>query len=160
MSLKMKKEKLSYLHSLKQRRWQRWNGTRCLTKKRQTRLQLIRFLSRSLGTYPTPKVIAIDKLRSYPKHIKTICFKTDHRTHKRLNNWLENAHQFKCRKERCLMKFKSLLKVQRLLPLIGKVRNIFSIEADRYKKKTSKRRLAFSATEAIWLEIASFLLSA
>lgn len=40
------------------------------------------------------------------KPIKLMCPKTEHRTHKRLNNRVENAHQSTRRKEKILIKFK------------------------------------------------------
>jgi putative transposase len=89
-----------------------------------------------------------------------MCSKTEHRTHKRLNNRVENAHQPTRRKEKCLIKFKSTAGVQSLLSLMGKVRNIFSVEGGRYTKKASERRLAFAAAKTIWLEAALQLLSA
>lgn len=88
-----------------------------------------------------------------------MCPKTEHRTHKRLNNRVENAHQPSRRKETCLIKFKSPSGTQSLLSLMGKVRNIFSVEVGRYTKKAPDRRLAFAAAKAIWVEAAIHLLS-
>ncbi len=104
-------------------------------QKRRDKKSAIRFLSRLLGTYPTPRVIVTDKLKSYKKPIKFMCPQADHRSHKRLNNRVENAHQPTRRKEKCLIRFKSAPGVQRLLSLMGKVRNIFSVKVGRYKKK-------------------------
>ncbi len=128
-------------------------------QKRRIKRSAIRFLSRLLGMYPVPRVIVTDKLKSYIKPIQFMCRKTDHRTHKRLNNRIGNAHQPTRRKEKCLIKFKSASGVQRLLSLMGKVRNIFSVEVGRYKNKASDQRLAFAAAKAIWLEAALPLLS-
>ena len=128
-------------------------------QKRRDKKAAIRFLSRLLKSYPEPRVIVTDKLRSYRKPIKHMCPKTDHRTHKRLNNRVENAYQPSRRKEACLIKFKSPPGTQSLLSLMGKVRNIFSVEVGRYTKKASNRRLAFAAAKAIWVEAAINLLS-
>jgi putative transposase len=127
-------------------------------QKRRDKKSAVRFLSRLLGTYPTPRVIVTDKLKSYKKPIKFMCPQADHRSHKRLNNRVENAHQPTRRKEKCLIRFKSAPGVQRLLSLMGKVRNIFSVEVGRYKKKAPDQRLAFTAAQAIWLEAAQQLL--
>ena len=75
----------------------------------------------------TIKVIVTDKLKSYVKPIKHMMKRAIHRSHKRLNNRVENAHQPTRRKEKCLIKFKSPHGVQRTLALMGKVRNIFSV---------------------------------
>jgi putative transposase len=120
----------------------------------------IRFISRLFGTYPVLRVIVTDKLKSYVKPIQFICRKADHRTHKRLNNRIENAHQPTRRKEKCLIKFKSAPGSQRLLSLMGKVRNTFSGEVGRYKNKAPDQRPAFFAAKAIWLEVAQELLYA
>ena len=62
-------------------------------QKRRNKKSAIRFLSRLLQSYPVPRVIVTDKLKSYIKSIKTMCRLTEHRNHKRLNNRAENAHQ-------------------------------------------------------------------
>ncbi|MBA3284401.1 MAG: IS6 family transposase, partial [Nitrosopumilus sp.] len=121
-------------------------------QKRRNKKSAIRFLSRLLKSYPTPRVIVTDKLRSYIKPVKFMCSKTDHRTHKRLNNRAENAHQPTRRKEKCLIRFKSPAGVQRLLSLMRKVRNIFSVSVGRYKNTASNQRQAFAAAKNIWLQ--------
>ena len=129
-------------------------------QKRRNKKSAIRFLSRLLKSYPAPRVIVTDKLKSYIKPIHFMCPKVDHRSHKRLNNRAENAHQPTRRKEKILIKFKSPQGAQRLLSLMGKVRNLFSVEVGRYKKKASDQRLAFAATKAIWLKAALKILAA
>ncbi|WP_454781690.1 IS6 family transposase [Legionella sp. WA2022007384] len=59
----------------------------------------IRFLCRLLNAYPKPRVIITDKLRSYTKPIRQMCKEVEHRSHKGLNNRVENAHQPTRRKE-------------------------------------------------------------
>lgn len=71
-----------------------------LLQKCRNKKSAIRFLSRLLGNYPAPRVIVTDKLRSYIKPIKLICSKTEHHTHNRFNNRVENAHQPTRRKEK------------------------------------------------------------
>jgi putative transposase len=120
----------------------------------------IRFLSRLLSSYPIPRVIITDKLKSYRKPIQSMCRGTQHRSHKGLNNRAENAHLPTRRKEKCLIKFKSPQGVQRTLALMGKVRNLFAIEVGRYLKKASERRDAFKVACTIWSEAAQGLLYA
>src|SRR5690606_1714960 len=76
-------------------------------QKRRNKKAAIRFLSRLLNAYPKPRVIVTDKLRSYIKPIKKMSKGSEHRSHKRLNNRVENAHQPTRRKEKCLVRFKS-----------------------------------------------------
>ena len=105
-------------------------------QKRRDKKSAIRFLSRLLRTCPAPRIMITDKLRSYKKPIKFMCPKTQHRCHKRLNNRVENAHQPTPRKEKCLIKFKSAPGVQKLLSLMGKLRNIFSVEGGSVQKES------------------------
>ncbi len=70
----------------------------------------------------------------------------------------QNAHQPTRRKEKCLIKFKSPQGAQRLISLMGKVRNIFSVDVGRYTKTAPERKVAFGAACAIWTEAALCLL--
>ena len=76
-------------------------------QKRRNKKSAIRFLSRLLQSYPAPRVIITDKLKSYIKPIKAMCRSTEHRSNKRANNRVENAYQPTRRREKCLIKFKS-----------------------------------------------------
>ena len=129
-----------------------------LLQKRRNKEAAIRFLSRLLKSYPAPRVIVTDKLKSYRKPIKMMCRQTEHRSHKGLNNRVENAHQPTRRKEKCLIKFKSPQGVQQTLSLMGKVRNIFAVDVGRYVKRASERKVVFAAACAIWTEAAQQLL--
>lgn len=131
-----------------------------LLQKRRNKKAAIRFLSRLLGSYPAPRVVVTDKLKSYKKPIQIMCRQTEHRTHKRLNNRVENAHQPTRRKEKCLIKFKSPQGTQKLLSLMGKVRNLFAVDVGRYTKKAPERKIAFAAACVIWIEAAQQLLCA
>lgn len=119
-------------------------------QKRRNKKSAIRFLSRLLGNNPVPRVIVTDKLRSYKKPIKNMCKNTEHRSHKGLNNRAENAHQPTRRKEKSLIKFKSPHGVQNTLSLMGKIRNIFAIDASRYSKNANDRRSSFKSAKEIW----------
>jgi len=101
-------------------------------QKRKNKKAAIRFLTRLLGSYPAPRVIVTDKLRSYIKPIRSMCSESDHRSHKGLNNRVENAHQPTRKKEKITIKFKSPQGVQNTLSLMGKIRNIFAVEVGRY----------------------------
>ena len=46
----------------------------------------IRFLTRLLGCYPSPRIIVTDKLKSYIKPIRQMYPQAEHRSHKGLNN--------------------------------------------------------------------------
>jgi putative transposase len=72
-------------------------------QKRRNKKSAIHFLTRLLGSYPSPRLIVTDKLRSYIKPIEQICPNAEHRSHKGLNNRVENAHQPTRRKEKSLI---------------------------------------------------------
>jgi len=127
-------------------------------QKRRNKASAIRFLSRLLQRYPNPRVIITDKLRSYRQPIKRMLPKTSHRSHKGLNNRVENAHQPTRRKEKSLIKFKSPRGAQQLLSLMGKIRNLFAMFVNRYKHKASLRRHLFDAAKSLWDNAASQIL--
>ncbi len=129
-------------------------------QKLHDRKSAIRFLTRLLGCYPSPKTIITDKLKSYIKPIRQMCPKAEHRSHKGLNNRAENAHQPTRRKEKSLIKFKSPSGVQKTLSLVGKVRNIFAINVGRYSKNATDQRSDFNEAENIWNEASQRLLAA
>ena len=129
-------------------------------QKRRNKKSAIRFLTRLLGCYPSPRVIVTDKLKSYIKPIRQMCPTTEHRSHKGLNNRAENAHQPTRRKEKSLIKFKSPGGVQNTLSLMGKVRNIFAINVGRYTKNATDRRSSFEQAKSIWDEATHRLLAA
>ncbi len=121
-----------------------------LLQKCRNKRAATRFLSRLLGSYPKPRVIVTDKLKSYNKPIQHMCKGTEHRQHKGLNNRVENAHQPTRRKEKCLIKFKSPGGVQKTLSLMGKTRNIFSVAVGRYKNTAQEQRVKFKEAKEIW----------
>ena len=118
-------------------------------QKRKNKKAAIRFLTRLLGSYSSPRVIVTDKLQSYTKPIKHMT-KADHRRHKGLNNRVENAHQPTRRKEKSLIKFKSPGGIQRTLILMGRVRNIFAVPVARYKNSASAQKMKFNEAMNIW----------
>jgi len=130
-----------------------------LLQKRRNKKSAIRFLSRLLGNYPAPRVIVTDKLRSYIKPVKLMCPKTKHRTHKRLNNGVKNAHEQLRRKEKILIKFKHPNSAQCTLSLMGKVRNIFAINVGRYTNTAPEQRIAFASAKSIWDQATQRLLA-
>ncbi len=89
-----------------------------------------------------------------------MCPRTKHRTNKRLNNRVENAHQPTRRKEKILIKFKHPNAAQCTLSLMGKVRNIFAVNVERYTKTAPDQRIEFASAKSIWDEATQRLLAA
>lgn len=137
-----------------------WEGYELdiLLQKRRNKEAAIRFLSRLLGSYPAPRVIITDKLKSYIKPIRYMMPKSEHRSHKRLNKRIENSHQLTRLREKCLIKFKSPQDVQWMLSLMGKVRNTFCVALGRYLRPADHQRETFRAAKSIWDEAARAIL--
>ena len=84
------------------------------------------------------------------KPIKQMYPKAEHRSHKGLNNRVENSHQPTRRKEKCLIKFKSPGGAQQTLSLMGRVRNIFAVDVGRYINNAKDQRDNFQKAKSIW----------
>ena len=115
---------------------------------------------RLLESYSAPRVIITDKIRYYIKPIRSMCSKSGHRSHKGLNNRVENAHQPTRKKEKITIKFKSPQGVQNTLSLMGKIINIFAVDVGRYKQNATEQRSAFNNAKSIWDKAAQELLAA
>ena len=131
-----------------------------LIQKRHNKKSAIRFLLRLLGNYPAPRVIVTDKLKSYIKPIKLTCPRTKHRTNKRLNKRVENAHQPTRQKGKILIKFKLPNAAQCTLSLMEKVRNIFAVNVRGYTKTAREQSIAFASAKDVWDEATQRLLAA
>ena len=134
-----------------------WGGlwTGCVSAK-----AAIRFLSRLLNAHPKPRVIVTDKLRSYTKPIRQMGKGIAHRSHKGLNNRVENAHQPTRRKEKCIIRFKSPAGAQNVIALIGTTRNLFAVAVGRYTKSAQQRKNQFHSAKETWNAAAIELLCA
>jgi len=114
----------------------------------------MRFFRKLLkGSQYVPRVIVTDKLRSYSSARKRSLKSTEHRSHKRLNNVIEVAHQPTRLREKQMRKFKSPPQAQRFLSAFGVVRNYFKIGLYKLQAKDRKAKLreAFNIWAAISL---------
>ena len=110
-----------------------------LLQKRRNAKSAIRFLKRSLKiTGNLPRVIITDKLRSYGKAHRVLMKSTEHRSHKRLNNRVENAHQPTREKERQMRGFKTPSSAQRFISALGAFLNLLKV--GRYKNPAAEYR--------------------
>ena len=110
-----------------------------------------RFFERLLKDYAPLRVIITDKLKSYPKVIKELMPKAQHRRHKGLNNQIEVYHQPTRLFERAKRKFKSPPNIQLFLTLQGQLRNLFAITRHLLTRQNykNKRNEAFN----IWNDV-------
>jgi putative transposase len=92
----------------------------CRNKK--AAIRLIRKLLR--GQCGTPRVMITGKLRSYDAARREIMPGVEHRSHKGLNNRVENSHLAVRRRERGMMRFKSARQCQRFISIHGPIANL------------------------------------
>jgi len=127
-------------------------------QKRRNKKAARRFLKRLLGSHPAPRVIVTNKLRSYYQPIKKLMPKADHRKHKGLNNRAENSHQPTRRREKSLIKMKQVVTAQRLLKLMGLLRNLFAVNVGRYSKSAETRKAQLNKAFECWNHITTQIL--
>jgi putative transposase len=73
-----------------------------------------------------PKRIITDKLRSYGAAREQIMPNVEHRSHKGLNNRVENSHVFLRKRERMIQRFRSAGALQRFISILSAARNLFA----------------------------------
>ena len=84
-----------------------------------------------------------------------MCPNTDHRRHKGLNNRVENTYQPTRRREKPMIKMKSVTSAQTMLGLMSTLRNSFTTDVGRYKNTAVVRRLKLKHVLASWQNAAS-----
>jgi len=94
-----------------------------LVQERRTQEATEAFLQRLVEGYPdAPRVAVTDKLGSDGPALTTAFPRTEHRTHKGLNNRVENSHQPTRQRERAMRRFTSPEQAQRFLEPFGPIR--------------------------------------
>ena len=125
-----------------------------LLQKRRNAKSAIRFLKKALKRLgQTPRVMMTDKLRSYKKAHRIVCQSAEHRSHKRLNNLIENSHQPTREKEIQMRGFKAPGSTQRFLSSMGVFLNLFKI--GRYKYTVQEYRQKLHESLSMFEEIVS-----
>ena len=110
-----------------------------LLQRRRNAKAAIRFLKRALKRIGVlPRVMVTDKLRSYRKAHRVLLKSVEHRSHKRLNNRIENSHQPTREKERQMRGFKTPGNAQRFLSSMGVFLNLLKV--GRYKHSAQEYR--------------------
>ncbi len=118
-----------------------------LLQKRRNAKAAIRFLKRAFKTVGTfPWVMVTDKLRSYGKAHRVLCKSVEHRSHKRLNNRIENSHQPTREKERQMRGFKKPGNTQRFLNSMGSILNLLKVGRYKHSAQDYKQKLRMAFT--------------
>ncbi|RYE13378.1 MAG: IS6 family transposase [Sphingobacteriaceae bacterium] len=107
-----------------------------LLQRRRNAKAAVRFLKKALKIIgAVPRIMITDKLRSYKKAHRVLLKSSEHRSHKRLNNLIENAHQPTREKERQMRGFKLPGSAQRFIATMGTMLNLLKV--GRYKHTAS-----------------------
>jgi putative transposase len=123
-----------------------------LLQKRRNAKAARRFFKRLLlKLEKAPRILVTDKLRSYKKARRILLPNTEHRSHKRLNNRIENSYQPTREKERQMRKFKQPGSAQRFLSSMGIILNLFKV--GRYKHQASVYRQKLQQAFTVWNEL-------
>lgn len=118
-----------------------------LLQRRRDAKSAIRFLKKALKrTGSPPRFMVTDKLRSYNKAHRVILKKSEHRSHKRLNNRAENSHQPTREKEKQMRGFKKVATTQRFLSSMGSFLNLLKVKRYLYPAQEYRKRLQEALT--------------
>ncbi|USG62422.1 IS6 family transposase [Sneathiella marina] len=114
--------------------------------KRRDRKAALKFLKKAMKRYGSPKVIISDKLRSYGAAMKAIGNQSRQETGRWLNNRAENSHQPFRRRERAMIKFRSLQSLQKFASIHSSIQNHFNHERHLNNRKNFelKREIALA----------------
>lgn len=107
-----------------------------------------RFLKGLIARFGDPRVVVMDKLRSYPKPIKGLALNADHRAHKGLNNWIEGSHRPTRQREEIMGRFKSPRQAQRFLSTHDQINVVF--RPRRYRLSATCSRHARADAFRLW----------
>lgn len=124
-----------------------------LLQKHRNARAAIRFLKKVLKKTKAPRIVITDKLRSYKKAHRILFKSSEPRSHKRLNNLIENSHQATREKERQVRKFKDPGNTQRFLSTMGTMLNLLKI--GRYKNTAQEYREKLKAAISTFDDISN-----
>ena len=119
-------------------------------RNKRAALRLMRKLLKVQGT--APRVMITDKLRSYAAARAELMPGVEHRSHKGLNNRVENSHLPVRRRERRMMRFNSARQCQRFVSVHGQIANLFLLH--RKQLSAADHRKLRSHAIATWQDIA------
>src|SRR5437667_859109 len=129
-----------------------------LVQSRRNKKAAKRFFRKLLrGLEHEPRVIIIDKLRSYGAAKHEILPGVEHRQHKGLNNRAENSHQPTRLREKKVRKFKSAGHAQRFLSAFGPIAGHF--QPRRHRLSAKEYRAILQGRFQTWNEVTSVKLA-
>ena len=119
--------------------------------KRRDRKAALKFIRKSMKSYGNPAVIVTDKLRSYGAAMKVIGNADKQGSGRWLNNRAENSHLPFRRRERAMLRFRSMRCLQKFVAVHASVHNHFNQE--RHLCSRSNFKLNRAAALAEWRQL-------
>ena len=117
-----------------------------VTKTRDKKAAL-KFLKKSMRRYGRPNAIVTDKLRSYGAALKEIGNADRQETGRRVNNRAENSHLPFRRRERAMLRFRRLRRLQKFVSVHASVLNLFNSERSLQSRPNFKLNRAAALSE-------------
>jgi putative transposase len=111
------------------------------------------FIKRAMKRHGTPRVIVTDGLRSYLAAMKEIGNTDRQEIGRWANNRVENSHQSFRRRERAMLKFRSMKTLQKFSSVHATVHNHFN--QDRYLISRHDFKVRRAAAQAEWRSLAA-----
>ena len=121
--------------------------------KQRDRKAALKFLKRSMKRYGRPKVIVMDRLRSYRAALKVIGNTQIQECGRWLNNRAENSHQPFRRRERAMAKFRDVKTLQKFASVHASIHNHFNLDPHLNRRETFKENRATALAE--WRQLAA-----
>ena len=113
-----------------------------LVQRRRDKTAAKKFFRKLLkGLRYVPRVISIDKLKSYEAAKRELLPRVEHRQHRYLNNRAENSHQSTRQRERRMQRFKSPVHAQRFLSAYGPIAQHFCPRRHRFAAPAYRQEL-------------------
>src|SRR3984885_12020055 len=114
----------------------------------------LKLLKRIIKKYGAPRSIVTDGLRAYPAAMDQIGVAADrHEVGGRLNNRAENSHQPFRRRERAMLRFRSMKTLQKFSSVHAQVHNHFNLERHLVTREVYKQRRSAALRE--WRALAA-----
>ncbi|WP_240932797.1 IS6 family transposase [Pelagibius litoralis] len=109
-----------------------------LATKQRDRRAALKFLKRTMKRYGRPKVIVMDRLRSYRAAMNVIGNVADQECGRWLNNRAENSHQLFRRRECAMAKFRNVKTLQKFTSVHASAHNHFNLDRHLNCRETFK----------------------
>ena len=121
--------------------------------KRWDRRAALQFLRRAMKRHGQPKVIVMDRLRSYRAAMNVIGNGADQECGRWLNNRAENSHQPFRRREGAMSKFRDVKTLQKFSAVHASIHNHFNHERHLNRRDIFKQDRAAALAE--WRQLAA-----